>query len=129
MYVLKDKTLKITLKRQGNPGVTITADALEKNQNLAGLILNDPQYFAKYGHNINWQGANPPPKKPFKSGEMEIDVNVKKKQDSEGTASTSTDQPTDGKPSAESVKTPVLQFSDSQGSKVIQKRGGSQKRK
>lgn len=98
MWKLKEP-VKIILKRHG---VVVTQESLTKNQALAELILNDPSYFAAYGHNIiNTEGQ---PAKQAEEPGITIHVDVKKKaeveklqsEQSKPSASTSTPQQTDG---------------------------------
>lgn len=101
MWKLKEP-VKIYLKRHR---VQVTQESLAKNQDLAQIILDDPSYFAAYGHNlVNTDGA--PAKQKDESG-ITINVDVKKKADAEKetklqseqskpTVSISTNQQSDG---------------------------------
>lgn len=126
MYTLKDKNMRIVLKRDH---VTVTAEALVNNQNLAHLILNDLVYNQRYGHNLQWNGDKPPRKLIPPNQDIEIEVNVKKKSESEPIASTLTEAPIGGEPLSKKEKRPTLIFSDLREPKETQKRVGSQKRK
>lgn len=120
MYKLKND-VKIVLKRHN---VTVTQKALAGNQHLATLILEDPIYNARYGHNLEEVGDGgaratfkPDPANP-KIGQdaIEIQVNVKKKPESEVTASASQETPTDGEDLKQSEVKPV---SKSHGSGLL----------
>lgn len=120
MYRLKND-VKIVLKRHN---VTVTQKSLAGNQHLATLILEDPIYNARYGHNLEEVGDGgaratfkPNPANP-KIGQdaIEIQVNVKKKPESEVTASASTEIPSDGEDLSRSEQRPE---SKSQGSGLL----------
>jgi hypothetical protein len=76
MWTLKEN-IKIILRRHG---LIITREALANNQSLAEIILNDPLYSARYGHNlVRTDDPKTPQAPPTIENEEVIEVNIKKK--------------------------------------------------
>lgn len=130
MYRLKED-VKIILRRHS---VVVTKESLAKNQNLATLILEDPQYHSRYGHLIEevTNGKVIKPKiQPQTIGHdpFTIEVNVKKKPESQPTASQLTETPTDGGNLIENAPKPESKSTGSGLLKQVTKSTSSEKKK
>lgn len=93
MWKLKENVTIVDKKA----GLLINSDLLAKNQSLAEIVLQDESLRAKWGHNFIQVGEHK--KQPVKN-ELEIEVNVKKKEvvlkESKAHVSTSTEAKTGG---------------------------------
>lgn len=128
MWKLKDSSVQIVSKRLP---VVINAQKLAQNQSLAQLIINDPQLYANYGHNLVWTGeGDPTPSGQTISQDVElvIDVTETVKKTSGHSASTS-EVPEDGEDLTEVKQASESEDITQQPTKRSRKKRTSKKRK